>query len=186
MEIIDALEQSWALGANLIGKLDDAHLTRPTPCAGWDVRALLNHTLGEAVMMSAVNRGEPSVHEWADVVDDDANLVQLWTAIGADNVASWRTSGLGGERTYFYGTFPARASALINLGEVVVHTGDLAEATGIDAPMDPDHAALVYSLYSAFPLDGMRSSGQLGPEVPVPEGAPIGTRLLGLLGRDAR
>lgn len=145
MEIIDALEESWALGAKLVGKLDDAHLTLPTPCAGWHVQALLNHTLGEA---------------------------------------SWRESGLRGERTYFYGTFPAGASALINLGEVVVHTWDLADATGIDAPMDPDHAALIYSLYSAFPLDGMRSSGQLGPEVPVPGDAPVTNRLLGLLGRD--
>lgn len=90
MEIIDALEQSWALGAKLIGRLDGAQLTLATPCSGWDVHALLNHTLGESVMMSAVNRGEPSVHEWADVVDDHANLLQLWTSIGEDNVASWR------------------------------------------------------------------------------------------------
>jgi hypothetical protein len=41
-------------------------------------------------------------------------------------------------------------------------------------------------LYSAFPLDGMRNSGQLGPEVPTPENAPIADRLLGLLGRNAR
>lgn len=186
MEIIDALEQAWAQSAELIGKLDAAQLAVPTPCAGWDVRALLNHTLGETVMMSAVNRGEPSTHEWPDVVDDAANLPVLWASIGADSVASWRESGLDGTRTYFYGTFPAAASALINLGEVVVHTWDLANATGIEAPMDPDRATLVYSLYSAFPLDGMRNSGQLGPEVPVPADAPITDRLLGLLGRDVR
>jgi uncharacterized protein (TIGR03086 family) len=184
VEIIDALEQSWALGGDLISGLDSAQLTAPTRCAGWDVRALLNHTLGEGMMITAVNRGERAVADPADLVDDGANLLRVWTHVGEDNVASWRESGLAGDRTYFYGTFPAAAAALINLGEVVVHSWDLAAAVGIDAPMDPDLAALVYGVYSAFPLDGMRRSGQLGPEVPVPDDGPIADRLLGLLGRD--
>jgi uncharacterized protein (TIGR03086 family) len=186
MEIVDALERSWTAGRELVSSLDTSQLTAATPCAGWNVRNLLNHTLGECVMMTAVNRGEASTPEHADLVGDESNLVRVWTAIGEENVASWRESGLVGDRTYFYGTFPASASALINLGEVVVHRWDIATATGNDATIDADLATLVYSLYSAFPLDGMRSSGQLGPEVPTPEDAPIADRLLGLLGRDVR
>jgi uncharacterized protein (TIGR03086 family) len=98
-------------------------------------------------------------------------------------VASWHERGLDGDRAYFYGTFPARVGLLVNIGEVVVHSWDLARATGQHYDFDPDLALLVHGLYSAFPLDGMRSNGSLGPEIPVPADAPVADRLLGLLGR---
>lgn len=113
----------------------------------------------------------------------DARWRSTWTGVAASNVASWRESGLEGDRTYFYGTFPAGASAVINLGEVVVHTWDLAMALGRPAPKDPGLATLAYELYSYVPLDGMRAAGHLGPEVPVPADAPVEDRMLGLLGR---
>lgn len=183
MEILDALERSWDLGARLVADLDGTDLENPTPCAGWDVRTLLNHTLGECLMMTGVNRGSAPDVDAGDLVGDGRSLAATWAEVAADNVASWRESGLDGERTYFYGTFPARASAVINLGEVVVHSWDLAMAMGRPAPLDPALAALVYELYSWAPLDGMRAGGQLGPEVPVPADAPVEDRMLGLLGR---
>lgn len=183
MNHIDALGSAWKLGNDLLAGLRPADLDRATPCAGWDVRELLVHTLGEADMMSQVNRGAQSSSEYPDLVGDGASLDGGWQRVGADNVASWHDGGLAGDRAYFYGTFPARVALLINLGEVVVHSWDLARATGRHYDIDPELAELVYGLYSAFPLDGMRANGSLGPEVPVPAGAPVAHRLLGLLGR---
>jgi uncharacterized protein (TIGR03086 family) len=183
MNHIDALELSWKHGAELVSGLRPGDLSAPTPCGDWDVRGLLNHTLGEARMMTDVNRGLPSGNDHGDLVRDGDALVVTWHETGRDNVESWRESGLDGDRTYFYGTFPARACVLINLGEVLVHSWDLARATGKDFDLDPDLAALVHGLYSAIPLEGLRANGVLGPEVPVPADAPIADRMLGLLGR---
>jgi uncharacterized protein (TIGR03086 family) len=183
MDHIDALDRAWKDGGDLVAGLSAADLGRTTPCAGWDVRDLLGHALGESDMMSRVNRGAKSSSEYPDFVRDGATLVDEWQRIAADNVASWHEGGLDGERTYFYGTFPTGVCLLINIGEVVVHSWDLAQATGERHDVDPELAALVYSLYSAFPLDGMRANGSLGPEVPVPADAPVADRLLGLLGR---
>lgn len=183
MDPIDALEQSWNDGAALVARLSPADLARPTACAGWDVKQLLNHTLGEAQMMTLVNQGETSGNDHGDLVGDGAGLGETWARLGEENVASWRASGLDGTRTYFYGTFPAGASAVINLGEVLVHTWDLAKGIGLDFAMDPEQATLVHGLYAAIPLDGMRKGGMLAPEVAVPTDAPIGDRMLGLLGR---
>jgi uncharacterized protein (TIGR03086 family) len=183
MDQIDALERAWKDGADLVVGLSPAQLAQATPCAGWDVRDLLVHTLGESDMMSRVNRGAKSDSEYPDFVGDGTSLVDEWQRIAADNVASWHEGGLDGDRTYFYGTFPTRVCLLVNIGEIVVHSWDLAQATGERQDIDPDLAALVHGLYSAFPLDGMRANGSLGPEVPVRAEAPVADRLLGLLGR---
>jgi uncharacterized protein (TIGR03086 family) len=180
---IDALELSWKHGAEVVTALRPDGLTAPTPCGDWDVRGLLNHTLGEARMMTAVNRGSAIGNDRGDLVGDGDALASTWHEIARDNVASWRESGLDGERTYFYGTFPAQASVLINLGEVLVHSWDIARANGQPFSLDPELAGLVYGLYSSIPLDGMRAAGHLGPEIQVPTHAPIADRLLGLLGR---
>jgi uncharacterized protein (TIGR03086 family) len=88
-----------------------------------------------------------------------------------------------GERTYFYGTFPARVALVINLGEIVVHSWDLAEATEQAFTVEEELAIPVYDLYRSYPLDGMRAGGQLGPELSVADDAPVAERLLALLGR---
>ena len=183
MDHIDALEMSWKRGASLVAELRPADLATPTPCAGWDVRALLNHTLGEAQMMTEVNNGMTSSSDHGDLVGEGRDLAATWDSIAQHNVTSWRVSGLDGDRSYFYGTFPATACIVINLGEVLVHSWDLARATGQPFEVDAELAAAVYGLYSAIPLDGQRAGGIFGPNVDVPDSAPIADRLLGLLGR---
>src|SRR3954453_10805521 len=105
MEIVDALELAWEQGAKVVAGMAPAQLNAATPCAGWDGRALLNHTLGEAVMMTRVNQGQTAGNEHGDLVGDGSGLMATWAVIGSENVASWRDSGLTGDRTYFYGTF---------------------------------------------------------------------------------
>jgi uncharacterized protein (TIGR03086 family) len=184
VDSIDALELAWKQGADLIGGLGPEDLSRPTPCADWDVRRLLNHTLGEVVMMTEVNRGRPGgTDDHGDLVGDCLSLGALWDDTARANVDSWREAGLEGNRAYFYGTFPAGAAVLTNLGEVVVHSWDLAQATGSVYVIDPDLAALVDGLWRAVPLDEKRAHGMLGPEVKVAADAPVADRMLGLLGR---
>jgi uncharacterized protein (TIGR03086 family) len=67
--------------------------------------------------------------------------------------------------------------------DVFLHTWDLARATGQDECLDPETCADL--LAGMEPIEElMRSSGQYGPRVPVPEGADAQTRLLGFIGRD--
>lgn len=64
-----------------------------------------------------------------------------------------------------------------------MHTWDLAKATGQPAQIDPEVAQLIYDFYRAIPMDGMRAGGVYGPEISVPESAPVQDRLLGFLSR---
>ncbi len=67
--------------------------------------------------------------------------------------------------------------------DVFMHTWDLARATGQDERLDPQMCADL--LAGMLPIEAlMRSSGQYGASVDVPDDADPQTRLLGFIGRD--
>jgi uncharacterized protein (TIGR03086 family) len=67
--------------------------------------------------------------------------------------------------------------------DVFMHTWDLARATGQDDTLDPGLCADLLS--GMEPIDGLlRSSGQYGPRVLVPDDAPVQDRMVAFIGRD--
>ena len=74
------------------------------------------------------------------------------------------------------------AIATFFLGDVLIHTWDLARAAGLDETLDPD---VVHDMLTGMePLDEvLRASGQYGPRVPVPADADEQTRLIAFTGR---
>jgi len=66
--------------------------------------------------------------------------------------------------------------------DVFMHTWDLARATGQDERLDPERCQRMYD--EMVPLDELlRSSGQYGPAVPVPDDADAQSKLLAFIGR---
>jgi uncharacterized protein (TIGR03086 family) len=66
--------------------------------------------------------------------------------------------------------------------DVLIHTWDLARATGLDERLDERIAA--QTLTGMQPMDeALRASGHYGPRVEVPAEADIQTRLLAFTGR---
>jgi uncharacterized protein (TIGR03086 family) len=82
------------------------------------------------------------------------------------------------------GTMPlAHAIDRFYTSDIFLHTWDLARATGQDETLDPELCAEM--LAGMEPIDELlRSSGQYGPAVPVPDDADVQTRLIGFIGRD--
>lgn len=72
---------------------------------------------------------------------------------------------------------------MIVLGDVLLHTWDLARAAGLDDALDP---LIVPGMLAGLePIDEMlRASGHYGPAVEVPPGADVQTRLIAFTGRD--
>ncbi|HVT42462.1 MAG TPA: TIGR03086 family metal-binding protein [Acidimicrobiales bacterium] len=181
MNATDALERAHdnllAVARNVTA--DD--LALPSACAEWDLRALLNHVLGGGWMFTLVNRGESAGEDGGDLVGDDH--VNSCVEMVAANQASWRApDALEGDRSYPFGTFPAPMALHINVGEIAVHTWDLAKATGQDATIDPDVAELLLGFYRSIPLDEFRAHGAFGVEVEVDAAAPPSDQVLALLG----
>jgi uncharacterized protein (TIGR03086 family) len=184
VDVISALEQSYDQTEKLVAGLTPAELDTPSPCAGWDVRATLNHLLGATWMFTLVNQGQTAEADAdaGDVIGDDASLAV--TAAAKENLASWRQPGaFEGDRSYSFGTFPATGAAMLNLEEVVVHNWDVAKATGRELVIDPAVGHMIYEWGVSIPLDDFRDHGTFGPEVAVSASASIIDRLVGLLGR---
>ncbi|MFE9693253.1 TIGR03086 family metal-binding protein [Micromonospora sp. NPDC005806] len=67
--------------------------------------------------------------------------------------------------------------------DVFMHTWDLSTATGQDDRLDPDFCAQLLGGMEQME-EVIRSSGQFGSRVEVPDGADAQTKLLGFIGRD--
>ena len=153
----------------------------PAPCDGWVARDIVRHMV-EWMPGILSNAGV----ELAPIPSVDDDPVVAWTALADqlqglldDPIAAATEIDLGpaGHHTIESGI------GMIMLGDVVVHTWDLARATGLDETLDPGIAREM--LLGMEPMDEMlRSSGHYGPKVSVPDDADDQTRLIAFTGRD--
>lgn len=154
---------------------------RPSPCAGWAARDIVRHLVAWVPPILGQGAGvdlSPGLS-----VDDDP--VGAWMALdgglqavlGDPQVSSRQFTN---EHT---GTHPLdEAIAMFVLGDVLIHTWDLARATGLDETLDADEVHRM--LLGVEPLgDVLSQSGHYDPPVPVPAGADEQTRLLAFTGR---
>src|SRR5690349_16182108 len=60
MDMTAACQRAVDVERTLIGTLRPEDLAKPTPCAEWNVRALVNHMIGVCLTYAAVFRGQPA------------------------------------------------------------------------------------------------------------------------------
>ncbi len=153
----------------------------PAPCDGWRARDVVGHLAGW--VPGVLGRGDVDLGPLPPVEDDPA---ATWTALRAGLVGALTDPRVAAHE--FDVGPPGRLSVertidMLVTPDVLVHTWDLARATGLDEHLDGD---LVHDLLVGMePLDELlRSSGQYGPRVAVPDDADEQTRLLAFTGRD--
>lgn len=151
----------------------------PSPCGEWSARDVLRHIVGNAAHFLAL-AGAPL----PDDVSVDVDPARAWAlaraglqaALEDPRTATSELDGPAGRSTL------EQAIAQFGIGDVLVHTWDLARATGGDETLDPEEVRRL--LASMLPRDEtMRQSGNFGPRVEVPEGADEQTGLLAFTGR---
>jgi len=170
----------------ILEQVDDAHLELPTPCADWNVEALISHVvLGDvSVPMLFEERPLPE-----GVVIDPSLL-------GPNPLATWRGTALAAIEAlrrpgamdviveHPLGPVDGRTVARFRLVDLLGHTWDLASAIGVDPAIDERLAAEAIDFL--FPMvDRLRASEAFGPAVEPPGGSDPVTRFLALIGRRA-
>jgi uncharacterized protein (TIGR03086 family) len=170
-----ALDQTCAIISRI--RPDQANL--PTPCTDWNVRALVNHTVyGLQLYTAVVTGGEPPSSD-VDLIGTD--WTNAYRSASDSHLAAWRRRGTAGTLQLRMGERPAVWVANAVLEDQTVHGWDLASATGQSTDLDPGvgQAVLDWLRENIGPFRGRA----FGPEVPVPEDAPLYDRLAGFCGR---
>lgn len=151
--------------------------TRP-PCEKWNVQDLLNHMLGGLEVQVSVMTDGASKAPAAG-----ANTLATYEAGTAKVVEVASTPGMMEKQLQSpFGEITGAGWMMGSFMDTLIHTWDLAKATGQNTDMDPQLAEACYAAF-APQIDGFRGPETFGPEVKVSENASIQDRLLGLMGR---
>jgi uncharacterized protein (TIGR03086 family) len=154
---------------------------RPAPCEGWVARDVVRH-LVEWVPSFFADAGGPAFGGGPSVDDDPLGA---WRALDASLQAALEDPAVSAthiEHPRAGGHRLDDAIATFVLGDVLIHTWDLARAGGLNERLETD---IVHDMLVGMePLDDiLRSSGQYGPRVDVPPDADEQTRLIAFTGR---
>ena len=187
MDPISVYKRAVDQTGRIVSGVKSDQLGDPTPCTGWDVRALLNHTIAVATAFGGTARGEAfdptPFGEGVDNLGDDAGAAyaaaakEIHDALGRPDVleASWFMP---------FGEVPAEGAIAFCTLELAQHGWDVAKATRQSADFDAEVTEVAMSTAQAAPAELVRNPAVFGPESNCPEGAPLPDRLAAFLGRE--
>ncbi len=185
-----ALVSAYELAATVAGRVEPGQLDRPTPCADFDVSALVDHLVGAGRRAAALGRGEePTGEEFPHV--ELADAPDALRSSGSEAEAAWADDRkLDATVTMPWGeTFVGRTLVDMYLAELVTHAWDLAVATGQQPGEDGLAATALEAAQSMLRPDYRDAVGPgtpFGKEVEAPSDATAWERLAAFMGRTPR
>ena len=156
----------------------------PTPCEDWDVRALVNHVVGEDVWTEPLMRGstmeEVGDRFEGDLLGDDPHEAAREAASGATGAVA-ETLPTQGKVHLSYGEEDMGEYVAQLTADHLIHGWDLAVATGGASELDDDLVEAVAEWF-AEREEMYRSAGAIGERVEAAGDAQ--SQLLARFGRD--
>ena len=190
MDIVDLGPAAQRL-ADLVTRVGDDELGKPTPCPAYTVGDLIDHVGGLALAFTAAANKERSRYVEQASPGDAARLGEDWREriprdLGA-LAQAWRGPGAWTGMTRIGGgDAPAEVVGLVAADELVVHGWDLARAAGQPYSCEPEllDAAQAFLVQFASPDAPAGPDVAFGPSRALPGGAPLLDRVVALAGRD--
>jgi uncharacterized protein (TIGR03086 family) len=166
--------------------------TSPSPCLGWSAREVVAHVINEQRrILASLRRTDPKLLYGVAVaemgsqpaLDDQADLAAAWREIGAGLVEAIDDPACAEVQLPTpVGPMPFAEMVEALPEDVLIHTWDLARATGGDEQLDAE--AVVHVFEKFRPLDeALRQPWAFGPKITPPPGADVQTEFLCFVGR---
>lgn len=156
-----------------------------TPCAGWDVRALVNHVVAGNLWAAELAAGR-TIEDVGGRLDGDvlgADPVGSYAASAKAAAAAFRVPGaMDAPCAVSYGPVPGSVYAGHRFIDVFIHGWDLAVASDQDTSLDGDLMQACQDVIKPQ-LEAFRGAGALAGPLSVPAGATGQARFLAMLGR---
>jgi len=179
----EPLGRAFASTRSVLVQVQAGQLAASTPCASWDVRALIDHFIGSAHWAVAAIGGEKAAVEgFADgdfVAAYDQGIKGALVAFGAEGALEKTV-------TLPWGDFSGAELMWLAVNDQFVHGWDLARAIGHDTDLDPGLADELLVRGQAWITDAYRGpdgAGLFGPAVKAMAGTSPADRLAAFLGR---
>lgn len=177
---------SQALQSTLVilTKVRPDDLAAPTPCASWDVRALINHFVGTPRWWAAVISGQEAAAD-ADYAAGD--FVAAYEESSRIAVAAFAAEGALDKTVRLpFGEFSGTVLRDLAAMEQFTHGWDLSRATGYGAGLEPELAAGLLAKARLVITDEYRGpdgEALFGPALAAKDGAGPADQLAAFLGR---
>ncbi|MGQ0842961.1 MAG: TIGR03086 family metal-binding protein [Sporichthyaceae bacterium] len=173
--------------AGLLERLTVENLAAATPCHGWDVRALVSHTLQSVEAFSAAVDGGPAptaaeLFSGADILGEDpagrAKEIFERSHRAWSSVEDWDATV-----STVIGEVPASQAVAVVTFSTLVHSWDLAWALGERVEFTPTEATLAEAVGGEL-IPPTRPQGLFGAEVHPPIHATATQRVIAFTGRE--
>ncbi|MEU4802872.1 TIGR03086 family metal-binding protein [Actinosynnema sp. NPDC023587] len=183
--ILELHRRSLAAIRPIVAGIRPADLDRPTPCAGWDLKALLAHMIGQDhgfAAAASADVGEDAFRPRAPSTRaHEAGLAAVTAAFAAaDPDRPVPLAEFEGRR------FPLRAVVGFHLIDTLVHGWDVAVALGDRTDYDDELVTAALQQAELVPDGPLRTvpGAAFAPVLPVAADSTGWNRVLALLGRD--
>ncbi len=187
MNIVSLHRQACSVFAEQVALVRDDQWNLPTPCAAWDVRALVNHVVGEDRWTAPLFEGQ-TIAEVGDRFDGD---LLAENPLGACQAAVDEATAAVGEPGAIdrivhlsFGDTPAREYVWQLFADHLIHAWDLARAIVADEHLDEELVASCATWFEPME-EAYRGAGAIAARPPVPADADAQTLLLARFGRRA-
>ncbi|MGC9665837.1 TIGR03086 family metal-binding protein [Planosporangium sp. 12N6] len=186
MDLVDVYRHSLTEFIDRVHQVRPEQWPDPTPCPGWDVRAIVNHLVSEDRWTVELLAGA-TIAQVGDRFDGDLlGADPLGTLTEAAKQAQAAVTAPGAlDRTVHlsFGETPAEEYVRQLLADHLIHSWDIAAATGMDRRLDPALVRICAEWFTER-AETYRGAGVVGPPVDLPE--PVGEQdaLLAAFGRD--
>jgi uncharacterized protein (TIGR03086 family) len=178
MDPVQLFQRATARAAAVMGGVTPGQLTAATPCSAWSVQQLIDHMTGSTDYLLAALAGEqPAARRGATADDYRAGVAAVLDALARPGALDQRCMS---PLAFEWSVGEATAGTFM---DNLVHTWDLATATGQDPTLDADLVDACVAMFLPDMPERGRAAGIVGPAVAVPVDASPQDRLLGAMGR---
>jgi uncharacterized protein (TIGR03086 family) len=184
MDVLANFDRAAAAAKSVVDGVRDEQWGLPSPCAEWDVRAVLNHLVMGNLMAHAGVRGrQPPSDRSADYLGIDPraafadSLVACRAAFAEPGVLDKLVRTPLGEQ-------PGRFYVHMRINELLAHGWDIAAATGQSSDLAPELAKEALERWQTRLGGKPRSDLPFGPEREAPADATEADHLAAFLGRE--
>jgi len=184
---LETMKLACAATDRIVARVSPVELELPTPCAEWDVRALLNHIVGTLHLGAALLSDtapqvamRPGDLPAGDLLDGDP-LKAYRTGVEA-LLAAAGDGALHRPHATPLGDMPGTVLGGFTTLDIAVHGWDLAKATGQDTALSDELADTVLA-FAHQTLTADTRAPRIAPEISAPAGASSTDRLAAFLGR---